>query len=68
MDPVKELQAHQMAYELGVTSLTDIAASQGRDLEDVFDQRRKEQDMLAEFGVQLTQPAQAPMEVDDGND
>ena len=68
VDPVKDLQAHQMAYELGVTSLTDIAASQGRDLEDVFDQRRKEQDMLAEFGVQINQPAQRPTEVDDEDD
>lgn len=63
VDPVKDLQAHQMAYGLGVTSLTDIAASQGRDLEEVFDQRRKEQEMLAEFGIEIgNQPAVMPQE------
>ena len=53
VDPVKELQSHQMAYELGVTSLSAIAASQGKDLEEVFDQRAKEKELMAEFGLQF---------------
>ena len=42
-----------MAYELGVTSLSAIAASQGKDLEEVFDQRAKEKELMAEFGLQF---------------
>ena len=53
VDPVKELQSHQMAYELGVTSLSAIAASQGKDLEEVFDQRAKEKELMQEFGLEF---------------
>lgn len=53
VDPVKDLQAHQLAYDLGVTSLSDIAASQGRDLEEVFDQRQKEKELAASYGIDI---------------
>ena len=53
VDPLKELQSHQMAYELGVTSLSAIAASQGKDLEEVFDERAKEAELMTEFGLEF---------------
>ena len=42
-----------MAYELGVTSLSAIAASQGKDLEEVFDERAKEAELMKEFGLEF---------------
>ncbi len=54
-----------MAYELGVTSLSAIAASQGKDLEEVFDQRAKEKELMAEFGLEFG-PVN-PMQPEDEN-
>ena len=67
VDPVKDLQAHKMAYELGVSSLSAIAASQGKDLEEVFDQRQKETELMAEYGL-VFGPIEPMMESDDGTD
>jgi lambda family phage portal protein len=67
VDPVKELQSHQMAYELGVTSLSAIAASQGKDLEEVFDQRAKEKELMAEFGLEFG-PVNPMQTEDDANE
>jgi lambda family phage portal protein len=55
VDPVKDLQAHQLAYQLGVTSLSEIAGASGRDLEEVFDQRAKEKALAEEYGVEINQ-------------
>ena len=64
---MKDLQAHKMAYELGVSSLSAIAASQGKDLEEVFDQRQKETELMAEYGL-VFGPIEPMMESDDGTD
>ena len=68
VDPVKELQSHQMAYELGVTSLSAIAASQGKDLEEVFDQRAKEKELMAEFGLEFGPVNPMQTEEENGTD
>jgi lambda family phage portal protein len=65
VDPVKDLLAHKMAYELGVSSLSSIAASQGKDLEEVFDSRQKESELMAEYGL-VFGPVEPMMESDDG--
>jgi capsid protein len=54
-----------MAYELGVSSLSSIAASQGKDLEEVFDSRQKESELMAEYGL-VFGPVEPMMESDDG--
>lgn len=53
VDPKKDMEAHQMAYKLGISSLTDMAAAQGKDLEEVFDQRAKEKQMAESYGVEI---------------
>lgn len=55
VDPVKDMQAHQMSYALGVTSLTDIAGAQGKDLEEIFDTRQKESELARVYGVEINQ-------------
>ena len=43
LDPVKERQAQQMGYQLGVETLQSIAAEQGEDYLDILDQQQREQ-------------------------
>ena len=54
VDPVKDIQAHTLAYNLGITSLSDIAATQGRDLEDVFDSIAKDAELAEQYGIKIT--------------
>tara|TARA_R100001443_G_scaffold79868_1_gene86928 strand:- start:74 stop:1477 length:1404 start_codon:yes stop_codon:yes gene_type:complete len=66
VDPVKDIQAHQIAYQLGVTSLSDIAGAQGKDLEEIFSQRASERALADTYGVEI---ADIKLEVDpDGID
>ena len=55
VDPLKEAQASAAAIDLGVSTLAEEAASQGRDWEELLEQRsiekRKIQEMEAEFGI-----------------
>ena len=53
VDPVKDMQAKQMEYQMGVCSLQDIASSLGRDLEEIFEQRAKESEMASAYGVSI---------------
>ena len=53
VDPVKELQSQQMAYAMGIESLSGIAAQFGKDLEEVFDQRQKESELAESYGVEI---------------
>ena len=53
VDPVKDMQAHQMSYAMGISSLTDMAAAQGKDLEEIFDQRAKEKQLADDYGVEI---------------
>lgn len=53
VDPVKDMQAKKMEYQMGVCSLTDVAASLGRDLEEIFDQRAKESEMAEKYGIAI---------------
>ena len=49
VDPKKEMEAAQIAIDTGLSSLAIEAAAQGRDWQDVADQRARERDYLAEI-------------------
>ena len=51
VDPVKEVQASKLAIDYGLSTQADEAAGQGRDWEEVFEQRRREQDKAQELGL-----------------
>lgn len=48
VDPQKEITAAKEAVDLRITSRTRIAAEQGMDIEDVFDELQQEEQMLEE--------------------
>ena len=52
VDPVKEVQSSQMAIDAGLTTLAEEAAGQGRDWEEVLEQRAREQLKIRELGIQ----------------
>jgi len=52
VDPVKEVQSSQMAIDAGLTTLAEEAAGQGRDWEEVLEQRAREQLKIKELGIQ----------------
>lgn len=51
VDPLKDTRANADEYLLGTTTLTDIARAKGKDLRDIFQQRRAELDLAEEFGL-----------------
>jgi lambda family phage portal protein len=72
VDPVKEIEANERAVALGVKTRTEIAAEQGRDLEDTFAQLQREQEMAKRYGVDVSAkpkpPAAKPEPSDDDGD
>ena len=52
VDPVKDVQSNILAYKLRTTSLSDIAAKQGRDFADIVEQLKKEEELLKEAGLE----------------
>lgn len=63
VDPLKEADAAQRRLEIGVSTLEDEAAEQGKDWEEIADQRKREQDKMAELGLTPPSPIQRPQEV-----
>lgn len=53
VDPLKDINASALSIELGVSTRSDIAASRGTNLEDVFEQLQKEQELAAQYGIIL---------------
>jgi len=53
MDPVKEAQAAQLRMEIGISTLEDECAEQGKDWEEVLDQRAREKAKLEELGLDV---------------
>lgn len=53
VDPAKEMSAYKDAVRCGFTTLADVVAAQGGDLEDLMQQRRRELDMAEELGLTL---------------
>lgn len=53
VDPQKESNANKLNLELGSESLTNIVAEQGRDIEEVFQERQKESKLAEKYGITL---------------
>lgn len=53
VDPVKEVEASRKAVDYGLSTLAEEVAGQGRDWEEVLEQRKREQDKAAALGVDL---------------
>ena len=51
IDPTKEVQAHMMAVEAGLETLTDIARSSGREFVEIVAQRKRERQILADADI-----------------
>lgn len=51
VDPEKESEGNRKAYALGTKSLTEIAAEQGRDLEETFEQIAAERKLAEKLGI-----------------
>lgn len=59
VDPLKDIQTAKEGIALRITSRTRIAAEQGRDLEDVFDELQQEEALAGRYGIDLN-PAASP--------
>lgn len=51
VDPVKERKGQELALASGLTTLADEAAAEGKDWEDIMEQRKREADYAAELGL-----------------
>lgn len=58
VDPAKEITAAAMRLELGISTLEDECAEQGKDYEEVLVQRKRELQMMRELGLPLPNWAQ----------
>ena len=53
VDPLKEINAHKVAVEMGVESLSEIASSKGKDLVEIFEQIKREKELAESLGISL---------------
>ena len=51
VDPLKDIKAFVEEYKLGTATLSEFAASKGKDLEEIIKQREKEDEMLKNAGI-----------------
>ena len=63
VDPLKEINAHRIAVEMGVESLTEIAANRGKDLSEVFESWQHEKELAKTLGLKLTPPISPKEEI-----
>jgi lambda family phage portal protein len=68
VDPLKDIQTAKEGIDLKITSRTRIAAEQGRDLEDIFDELQAEEALAARYGLDLTPAAPAPTQATEPGD
>jgi capsid protein len=59
VDPLKDMRAFVEEYKLGTATLSDFAASKGKDLEGIIKQREKEDEMLKNAGILKEEDANA---------
>ncbi|MDY0242580.1 MAG: phage portal protein, partial [Rhodospirillaceae bacterium] len=74
VDPVKEVEASKLAMDYGLSTLAEEAAGQGRDWEEVLEQKAREDRKAKELGLDLsaqpkakTPPPDEPEEGDKQN-
>lgn len=60
VDPLKDVQAKVLELQHHLTSHTDVAAANGRDLEDVLATIQREREMAAAYGIDLDATPDAP--------
>lgn len=53
VDPLKDINAEKIAHELNVTSLSEIAAQRGKDLEEVFARMQADKALAEQYDVSL---------------
>jgi len=53
VDPEKDAKANGLGVALGVQTRAEIAAAQGRDLDEIFEQLAREQERAAELGIDI---------------
>lgn len=53
VDPVKEVQSSKMAVDYGLSTMAEEVAGQGRDWEEVLEQKKREHDKINELGLQI---------------
>ena len=74
VDPLKETQANVIGLQNGTTTYSDIAATYGRDVEELFEQHQKEIELAKQYNIQIAyQPfgaAKMPIEpnIEGGDD
>ena len=51
IDPVKEVKANVDGLQAGVVTMQDIQANYGRDVEELFEQHQREEDLADKYGV-----------------
>lgn len=56
VDPVKEIAASEIAIKVGVSTLAEEAAGQGRDWEEVLYQQAREKQLRDDLGLQPPEP------------
>lgn len=69
VDPKKEAEASVLEVDANLTSRTDLAASRGEDLEEVFRKIQAETELAAQYGINLAATEMSPQpREDDGAD
>lgn len=67
VDPQKDIQAKIMEINAGLNSATDIAAEQGKDLEELYQQLQREMQLLKKYGILLPEIKINPETNQNGN-
>lgn len=60
VDPVKDVRAHQIELEMGSTSLTNILAQKGIDIEEHFATLAAEKELRQKYGIAEEEPEPEP--------
>jgi len=55
VDPLKEAQAAEVGIRNGIITYSDLYSAQGKDWEECFEQRKREQEKIKELGLEINQ-------------
>jgi len=53
VDPLKEAQAAEVGIRNGIITYSDLYSAQGKDWEECFEQRKREQEKIKELGLEI---------------
>ena len=53
VDPLKEAQAAEVGLRNGIVTYSDLYAQDGKDWEESFEQRKREQELLKKLGLEV---------------